>query len=329
MRLHALNVSLLLGLALGSTMGCTPTPAPLEVPARIVEQGLSTPSGAIPIQGLYFGELEIVAYQYRPGASLQTGQHFGSNGTHDWSYWVVLQSGHEPARDNLLTPGQEIDVATLDNGNGNPPEQPYIDQVGVFDMDLFEVNMFRTGVLHDNVYYGMNADLNGLSQHPLHKYPALASVDDHYCMPEFPGQSTNVQDESVIFARPDWFPQPVLVTTRQEAGSLVIANSSIPLTSDQQSLILSLVNNGTQRRFYSSLLFVPFSNPVAVDLDGSGRPGSVPGAQRYVVGDFQITVHFDLSNSLAPATDFGTPRVVYTGDSRNVPFNLSVTFDPL
>ena len=76
---------------------CTPTPAQLEVPARIVEQGLSTPSGAIPIQGLYFGELEIVAYQYRPGASLQTGQHFGTNGTHDWSYWVVLQSGHDAA----------------------------------------------------------------------------------------------------------------------------------------------------------------------------------------------------------------------------------------
>lgn len=332
MRLNPLSVLLWGGLALGSMTGCQKPEAKLQVPARIVDLGVSAPAGSTPIQGLYFGELELVAYNYRPGAATQTGQSFGFNGTHDWSYWVVLQSGHDTSRDNVLMPHQEIDVATLDDGFGDPPEKDFIDKVSVFDIDLFEVYLYRTGVIYNNVYYGMNADFNGLQVHPLHKYPALSSLEDHYCTPEFPGQPTSIQDEGVFFARPDWFPQPVIVNMKQDGNTppaLVIDHSSIPLTTDQENIILSLVNNGTQRRYYDNLVFIPFSTPVSVDLNGSGTPSSVPGAHQYVVGKFRISVNFDLTNIINPDTDWSVPRVVYNGDARNVPFGLSVSFDPI
>src|SRR5262245_40603231 len=42
-------------------------------------------AGATDIQGLYLGESEVVAYDYRPGEAVQSDSGFG-NGT-DWSYW--------------------------------------------------------------------------------------------------------------------------------------------------------------------------------------------------------------------------------------------------
>ncbi|HEX5754710.1 MAG TPA: hypothetical protein VFZ09_51475 [Archangium sp.] len=335
------------GLLLGGGVGCdllqSARSPELKLPTRFVEKRQSAQAGTLQqaltsIQGLYFGELELVAYDYRPGVTIpQTGQHFGGNGTRDWSYWVVLQSGHDAARDNVLQPGQQIDISALDNGYSTPPEQDFVDQVGSFDIDLFEVYLYRTGVISNNTYYGMNADGNGSPVHPLHKYPALASLDDHFCAPEFPGQPSNIQDVNVFFVRSDWFPRSVVVNTRQEATTspprLVIDHTSIPLTPDQESLVLSLVNNGTQRRFYSNLLFIPFSGPVSVDLTGTGTPvggGTTPAPHHYVAGDFRISVNFDLSDIIdESATDLSVPRVRYKGDAQHVPFGLSVSFDPL
>ncbi|PTL77263.1 hypothetical protein DAT35_45325 [Vitiosangium sp. GDMCC 1.1324] len=321
------------GLFLGSITasgGCQPQEERLLLDTRLVET--SNQGGSV--QGFYFGELEMLAYDYRPGATVQqTGQHFGFNATHDWSYWGALMSGHESARDLVLQPGQQFDAATLDEDNSDTPDKDFIENVGVFDIDLFEVYMYRTGVLHDNVYYGMNADFNGSQTHPLYKYPAWASWEDHYCDPEFPGQAERSQDLNVFFVRSDWFPQPVNVTTAQEPGTmpirLVISHSSVPLTPDQESLILSLVNNGTQRRFYSNLLFIPMPGPVSVKIKDTASSSNSPGTNQYVAGKFRITINFDMSDIIHPSTDWSVPRIRYNGDPNNIPFGLAIRFDPL
>ena len=61
------------------------------------------------LKGVYFGELEIVAYDYRPGESVQANSSWGSGS--DWSYWVVVQSGHDAARDYVLPVGGSLEFS--------------------------------------------------------------------------------------------------------------------------------------------------------------------------------------------------------------------------
>lgn len=272
------------------------------------------------VEGLYFGELEMVAYDYRPGAAVQAGQGFGFDQHPDWSYWVALQSGHDAGRDNVLEPGEQLDFATMNGDFARSLEQEFVDDVGEFEIDFFEVYMYRTGVIHDGAYYGMNAENNGHDQHPLHKYPQWSTIDDTYCMPQFPGIPEHSQDVSVLFARSDWFPQAVVVNFHGNTGgadAYTVAASSIPLTQDQENLLTSLVGQGTRRRFYDNLVVIPFAGPKVVDLT-AGTTG--PTA-------LTVDVNFDLSDILDPATDLDIPQVVFKGDASHVPFGLTVSFD--
>ena len=58
------------------------------------------------VKGLYFGELEIVAYDYRPGETIQSNNGFGNG--EDFSYWTMLQNGYDEARDRVLEVGKEL-----------------------------------------------------------------------------------------------------------------------------------------------------------------------------------------------------------------------------
>jgi hypothetical protein len=167
--LAALGIGLLSAGCGGGSGGNVPTLA-----VKLVSQARRALRAAerTAVQGLYFGELEIVAYDHRPGQSVQNNPGFGA-GT-DWSYWVVLQSGHPSARDIVLQENGAIDIMAL-NGEYGRQEfgAAFQSQVGRFDIDFFEVNFHRTGVVANGGYYGMNANGNGLDKHPLHRYPAL------------------------------------------------------------------------------------------------------------------------------------------------------------
>jgi hypothetical protein len=269
-----------------------------------------------PVEGLYFGELEIVAYDYRPGETVQAGDGFGSS--IDWSYWLALPSGHDSARDNVLAPGEQVDFEAMSGDFVRPIESSFVDTIGAFEFDILEVFIHRTGVIYDGAYYGMNADGNGLSMHPLHKYPAWATIDDTFCMPEYPGVVPGNQDINVMFVRDDWFSVPTQVRIGAGTGGPVVESASTPLDADQESLVLSLVTHGTQRRSYRDLLFIPYGSAVTADLTGGvGSSGSI-------AGDVQVDVHFDLTDILAEDTDLSVPRVVYAGDASNVPFGLEM-----
>jgi hypothetical protein len=313
--------------------GCAGAAGEQKLAARLVgKSGQALASQQLALmngfEGLYFGELEIVAYDHRPGEAVQASGGFGRTGgpSADWSYWVALQSGHDAGRDNVLAPGQQIDFAAMNGDFARPIEQEFVDQVGAFEIDFFEVYLYRTGVIHGGKYYGQNAELNGHTQHPLHKYPQWSSIDDAFCSPEFPGVPASTQDVNVLFARSDWFPVAGVVSIGGDNQTLTIDSSTITLSQTQQELLESLVNQGTGRRFYSHLVIIPFNGPVAVDLAGTATP--VPGAtQTVAAGDLVVTVDFDLTDVLDAATDFSAPRVVYKGDQQNVPFGLAISFD--
>lgn len=321
--------------------------------ARFVDksgQALTSVSQALTsIEGLYFGELEIVAYDYRPGESLQASGGFGNGNPSDWSYWVALQSGHDAGRDNVLTPGDQIDFTAMNGDYARPIEQDFIDEVGEFEMDFVEVYLHRTGVIVDGKYYGMNADLNGHESHPLHKYPQWSSIDDTFCMPLYPGFDGG-QDLNVIFARSDWFPEAVSVVVSRNGSEAPVIESATPaLSAEQEQKLLSLVEQGTMRRFYANLQIIPYAGPVTLDLTNGQTPPALPdGGQEEpdealtsagnVVNakNVALSVNFNISDVLADETDLDAsengqpaPKVVYKGDASNVPFGLTLTFAPV
>jgi hypothetical protein len=303
---------------------------------------------AVGVDGLYFGELEIVAYDWREGEALQAYPNWGAHGRDpsnpdlgDWSYLVPLQSGYDAARDNLLTASGPIDFTDWRDGgySGELPSQEFVDGVGAFDVDFLEVNLYRTGIVQGNVYYGMNADLNGLETHPLHKYPTYATIDDYFTVPGFPGWPAEYQYEqttNVLFARNDWFPDPILVQLAQAGGgtdpvtfSVAWTSAAGGLTADQEEALLSLATNGTGRRFYSRFVILPV-DPTRLVFDPTTYVSPGDAFTEIDAATAEVVVGMDLSITLDDTSDLTIdddgPNVMYAGDANNVPFGLTVAW---
>lgn len=273
------------------------------------------------IEGLYLGELEIVAYDYRPGEAVQSEQFAFAPGG-DWSHDVVVQSGHPDARDVLLQSSSTVDFDDLNGGYRSPIPEAYVNAVGTFEVDLFEVNLYRTGMLVDGSYYGMNAELNGSKLHPLHRYPPLDTVPDYYANTVFAGFPAVDQTVNVFFARDDWFPTPVLVQVASNGGGdpYTVAWSSRALSKQEDTVLTSLATQGTQRRFYSNMVIVPITAPAALDLTAGDT------LQVDVVFDFVGAVDFKATDLAAIAKDdSNSAELVYTADADGIPFSLDVT----
>lgn len=287
--------------------------------ARLVESSGARAAGPA-LEGLYMGELEIVAYDHRPGEAVQTGQFAFAPGG-DWSHDVVVQSGHPAARDVLLQAGGSVDFDDLNGDYRAPIPQEYIDQVGTFEVDLLEVVVYRPGVVVGGEYYGMNAELNGLDVHPLHNYPPLDTIPDHYATTVFAGFPNPDQTVNVFFARDDWFATPVLVEMDSASGCCTVSWSSRPLSTDEQDKLESLSTQGTQRRFYSRFVVIPMAPRAPLDL----QAGETLSAD--VAFDFTGAVDFALTDLAAIAADAKNNSLLYfAADADGVPFGLTVAF---
>jgi hypothetical protein len=322
-----------------------------NAPTRL---GLLTTSD---VQGLYMGELEIVAYNYRPNAAVQA-RWSGDSISKNWSHWVALQNGTTEGRDNVLKIGEAIDFDKFADGPWRSElDANFIDAVGQFQIDLFEVNLYRTGVVFSGAYYGMNAELNGHDKHPLHKYESLKVLPDHSVIPAWPGFPTDnsEQSQSIIFARSDWFPNPVSLQLRQTSGSSTrheLVWSSSELSEQQKQILLSMADEGTCRRFYANMVILPFGEPVVIKFpprtpapdsststqeeSGSSKQNSTPlrladSLRTFDSTNFKAYVEFNLSDIIDSRTDLNAspPRLVYKGDANNVPFGISIRFGEL
>lgn len=272
------------------------------------------------LQGLYFGELEMVAYDYRPGETNQ--EHNVSSGFtgSDWSYWVVAPSGYDTSRDNVLKKGAMLD----------PNWYPYSQALSGtrdFQIDAFEVAMLRTGIVYENQYYGYDNPQPG-NRHILYKYPEWNGVPVHYTTPVFPGfeAAGQIQDVNVIFVRDDIVASPVDVQFSIIPGQSAygdVESSSRPLTNAEHDFIVSLVHQGTKRRFYGHLVLVPFAGPVTISVNGETDDAS----RKYSWQNAQVKVEFDLSSAVntdIAKTDLSIPTLTYAADATGVPLGLKV-----
>ncbi len=294
--------------------------------AGVSEARFSETNGTT-VQGLYFGEFEIAAYHYRPGQSVQT-EGFGGPGNNDWSHYVVLQSGHPDARDVVLFSNDVVDVNALDPEGDPQVSREYLNTVGTFDIDVLEFNLYRNGVIIDNVYYGAHAEGNGFEgDHPLFRYPEWSDIPQHHATTRVAGFETNDQTHNVMFVRDDWFSEPVLVRLERPVTQYQVAWSSQPLSNFQRDILVSLATDGTTRRFYSNLIIVPYGPVRTVDL-AEGE-------------EVAVTVRFDFSDAIdfsEGRTDLQTIRDVpwpqhhgiylwFKTDEEGIPMGLSVEFD--
>ena len=295
--------------------------------------------------GLYVGELEIVAYNYRPSAAIQTHASTGGFLGDDWSYWVLLQSGNAPGRNNVLQVGDHIQ---FDQMISTPIEQPFSEDVGQFRVDFFEVYFSQTGTIYDNAYFGFQdsapPEVGGSF---LYKYPQWSGIPiSNSVAPTIPGITRSDQTSfNVIFARSDWFPNPVTIMFQEgtSGGSVpVVSSTSGSISNEQLDLIKKLVADGTSRRYYNNLIIVPYDKIQTVvfnadrlssstdedpaDMAQNGQPVLVSSltANRSYLASAQAQVVFDLSDPLVGTPD--NSSVVFKGDANNVPFGISLSF---
>lgn len=288
-----------------------------------------SPGASGSVQALYFGELEIVAYHHRPGEPVQTGGFASGHGNADWSHYVVVQSGHPAARDIVLFSDGAVDFDELNDSYAPEISREYLDAVGVFTIDFFEVNLFRNGVVIDDTYYGAHAEGNGFDGDHLYRYPEFSEIARHHADTRVDGFPQYDQTHNVLFVRSDWFPEPVQVRLDYEDDRFEATWSSRPLSQFQQEILESLADGGTRRRFYANLVVVPYGQP-----------------RSFAIGDGEtvdVTVRFDFSDAvdLGPSrTDLEAIRTVEWGqhghqdiylwfgtDENGVPMGLEVTFN--
>ncbi|HLD98940.1 MAG TPA: hypothetical protein VJB59_01705 [Bdellovibrionota bacterium] len=278
------------------------------------------------VDGLYFGELEIVAYNYRPGQSIQRWEPNNGFAGEDWSYWVLLQAGYDSSRNIVLKPDERLDISSLYVQLNPPVDQNFVKEVGQFSIDFLEVSVYRPGIIYDGSFY-----YNGVvsNPNPLYKYPEWSGISQYLSHPGIggfagmPGHGSaddttqRISEFSILFARDDWFPSAVLVYLDTRTS---IAGSSSALSEDQSNKIISLVSQTTQRRNIDHLLIVPYSLvTVALSENVLGTGPTASAAAQ---------VAFDLSNLLESGSTFtgDTSVIKFNRDSNNVPFGTSLTF---
>lgn len=308
------------------------------------------------LQGVYFGEIEVVAYNYRPGQAIQNHSAGGGfNGT-DWSYWVVMQSGQTTSRDNLLPVGSALNIAALDPF----PELPhaaFINSVQKFQVDVVEVYAYKTGVVDNNEFYGFSGGVDGAAGgDPLYKNLTYRGATQHNGRPVFQGITRGApdiaggaaDDVSIMFVRNDWFPTPKIIildannVNDGNVNDTVITSPTVGLgaaqiTQFQSDTIRSLVSQGSTRRFYHNLIIVPFtqfSGPLVVNfpIDSVIQPlgntrlgGAIAAVNPTAWADdvqFNVMLKIDQSNIINEAMPGNI--VNFNADGNNIPFGLDL-----
>jgi hypothetical protein len=323
------------------------------------------------ISALYFNGLNIVAYQNSPGYGSDgyPFMSYESSGNGDWAHYVVMNEysvlddttyawGANDPRDIVMLNGGVVDIQAM-NRTPYVLNDYYKSRYDDFRVDFLEISTYLPGIFFNNVFYGEFLEypypeyLAAKKAHLLTKYPQLGDFSIYKWItsigteikfrPVLEGMDDLSGNEfSVLFARSDWFPEPVLVgLTLDEdnvdewgANKMKFYSSSKPLSSFQKETLLSLINDtrfiGGVRRGYTYAV-VPYSGPVKLalyeDSEGLKNP--------------EFKVSFDFTNILTAETYntivnggafiytggvWGIPGTVFTFAAKNsIPFGISAS----
>ncbi|TGK19797.1 hypothetical protein [Leptospira stimsonii] len=155
---------------------------------------------------------------------------------------------------------------------------------------------------------------------PLTTYPEWTGIPKHRVWPTFSGFTSPYNVMSVIIVRSDILTGTanVQIQWNQEKTMPSIGSTSRILTLEESNFILSLVKQGTKRRFYMNLIPVPYDGPYTFSFNGE----SDESKKKYAWQNYEIKVSFDLGNGLDtdPAiTDLSIQKILFGADARNVP----------
>lgn len=290
---------------------------------------LST-SGDPKLGGIYFGELEIVGYSYRPGKKIQAWDKQNAFEGADWSYWLLLHGGHEAARNNVLRPGEELDLNSLNGDYGSRPSDEFVKAVGKFSLDFLGVSIYRPGIIYDNAFYGSGVITNS---NPLYKYPDFSTLPQYLAanpgiggFAGFPGHgdpsdaTQRINIFSIFFARDDWFPEPFLVTFD---GNRQLEHSTIALNANQVSILSSFASQNPQRiSLYNHYVFVPYKlRRIGLHRNSLKENGVSPSSR--------ALISFELSDVIEVGASFSgdTSMIKFKRDANNVPLGIKLAFE--
>lgn len=284
-------------------------------------------SGNNSIEALYFGELEIVAYNYRPGEEIQNNAGFG-NDNGDWSYFVLLPGGFESSRDNALFSSGVINISDyLEYQYEEQPtfyfEEEYLESGIPFEVDVLEIVMHRTGVVRDGKYYGNNGAFNGHDMHPMHKYPEYSEIPNYFAYTVWPGlESNSSQDINVMFVNDTYISTPLQILTHEIDGQLVFTQTNRDVSLQEEEFIKSLINQGTMRRFYTYLNIIPYSGPVVWDFSNNIAPDITVKVNM----DYIIDINQTNFEEIETMEQGYWGNIYYLGGENDIPFGFNIQF---
>ena len=262
------------------------------------------------ISGMYFGLLDIVAYQYSPGfididwGATWDGNKYGSPQP-DWAHYSILSDSYAEARDIVLLNGGVIDLAALNPYKFTLGEH-FMNNFNDFSIDFLEVNISSPAVFFNSILYGMNWAGNTEWEEEfrifLHeKYPELNEFDiynfdfPYYAILEgFPEIDIGF---SIVFARNDWFPEPVSVRLSGWGGygsnePYTYEWSSKPLTDHQKELIEGLASNPRASWGRRSHFIIPYSYMYSFGVNGPVRLAVNENGDGLKNPEFRISFNF-------------------------------------
>jgi hypothetical protein len=295
--------------------------------------------------------LDIVAYQYSPG--------FTDRGKKDWAYYYILDDSYAAARDIVLLSDNEVDLAAL-NPYAYSLNKNFESKYDNFSIDFLEVNISEPGVFFNNVFYGLiynndyDPSLPDLGQNEAAtnlraKYPALGNFTlyewDECYYPNMEGFDNIDVSFSVVFARSDWFPEPVFVYLKSVDGDSSFDSktytyewSSKPLTDHQKELLEGMAGNPGASWVRRSHIIVPYSYMYSFGVNGPVKLAVKEDSDGMKNPEFKIS--FDFKQLLTDETynniisegkwsqSPGRSNPAFTFKSSNgIPFGLIVTIN--
>ena len=284
------------------------------------------------IGGMHFALLDIVAHQYSPGFT-----DTGINGDYinrvinNWAHYIILDDRFPEARNIVLfNDGSEINLAALSHYQFSISEH-FRNTYDNFSVDFMEINVSFPGVFFRNTFFG---GLNTQEEAYLRaNYPTLSNFSLYdFGFPFYPNMEGFPDIDvgfSIVFARSDWFPQPVFVRLSgwSYPETYSFEWSSRPLTEHQKRLVEGIASNPNAAWGRRSHIIIPYGNPVRLAVN-EGATG-MRNPEFRISFDFTQLLSDETYNNIISGGAWnqapGSPNPAFTFKaSQGIPFGLSV-----
>ncbi|TGM57819.1 hypothetical protein [Leptospira adleri] len=294
------------------------------------------------VQAMYFGQLRIYAHSYQPEKgkelySVSINKPGEAKPVLNWTTAVILDevfnSAGNSVKDNLIQNSEVVNIESWMDPSilkyVNSRFQTYLNEVTNYKIDFLELNIYRAGLILDNVFFNYVTGTQNETKNYLYKYPEYSSLPMTAFQSSAAGGllfcdacDTDLASASVILlARREHIDSTLFVKMnfRDYVTWDYDLEYSRTVSDKERNIIESLVKH--QRivhygRGFLRLIVIPADLPV-VSRDGSGISPE----------DLAIRIKFDLTKVVdfdPSKTDLSIPKITFARDANSVPMGLSV-----